>query len=170
MEASVALEIELKFLVDNDGWKNSAIRCVRIRDGLVTNSSDAHKVRVRVTDDVATVALKSQRNGQIVRHEYEYAIPLSDAEEMLCTLCDGNVLEKVRHFVSHAGDTWLVDSYRGLLDGVVLAEIELSDVDQTFMLPDWIGAEVTGDPKYSKINMVAARQGTMRHAVRGDRL
>jgi CYTH domain-containing protein len=72
-------------------------------------------------------------------------------------MCDGNVLDKVRHFILHTSNTWHVDVYEGLLEGVVLAEIELTDVDQTFTLPDWIGAEVTGDPRYRKINMVAAR-------------
>ena len=72
-------------------------------------------------------------------------------------MCDGNVLNKVRHFVSQAGNTWQVDVYEGLLDGVVLAEIELRGTDQNLILPDWIGAEVTADPRYRKINMVAAR-------------
>jgi adenylate cyclase len=71
-------------------------------------------------------------------------------------MCEGNVLDKARHFVSHGGNTWQVDVYEGLLDGVVLAEIELTDADQKLTLPDWIGAEVTADPRYRKINMVAA--------------
>ena len=75
---------------------------------------------------------------------------------MLRIMCDGNILDKVRHFVSHAGNTWQVDVYEGLLDGVVLADIELTDADQKLILPDWIGAEVTADPTYRKINMVAA--------------
>src|SRR5262249_52374324 len=77
-------------------------------------------------------------------------------EEMLRIMCEGNVLEKVRHFVSHAANTWQVDVYEGLLAGVVLAEIELRDADQKLTLPDWIGAEGTADPRYRKINMVAA--------------
>jgi adenylate cyclase len=68
----------------------------------------------------------------------------------------GNVLDKVRHFVLHSGKTWQVDVYEGLLDGVELAEIELTEADQKLTLPDWIGAEVTADPRYRKINMVAA--------------
>ena len=164
MEASVALEIERKFLVANDGWKNSIARRVRIRDGLIANNN-GQKARVRIADDVATIALKSRRRGLIVRDEFEYAIPLSDAEEILRIMCDGNVLYKIRHFVLHTSNTWQVDVYKGLLDGVVLAEIELTDVDQTLILPDWIGAEVTSDPRYRKINMVAAHL-----AATGDRL
>ena len=149
----MALEIERKFLVANDGWKNSVVRSVRIRDGLIANNK-GHKARVRIANDVATIALKSRRSG-LARTEFEYIIPHSDAEEMLL-MCEGNVLDKVRHFVSHAGNTWQVDVYEGLLDGVVLAEIELTEADQKLTLPDWIGAEVTADPRYRKINMVAA--------------
>src|SRR5262249_43772492 len=87
-------------------------------------NNKGHKARVRIANDVATIALKSRRRGS-VRTEFEYVIPYSDAEEMLRTMCDGNVLDKVRHFVSHEGNNWHVDVYEGLLDGVVLAEIEL---------------------------------------------
>ena len=73
------------------------------------------------------------------------------------TMCDGNVLGKVRHFVPHAGNNWYVDVYERLLNGVVLAEIELTDAGQEFARPDWIGAEVTSDPRYRKINMIADR-------------
>jgi adenylate cyclase len=151
----MTLEIERKFLVANDGWKNCVVRSVRIRDGLIANNK-GQKARVRIANDIATIALKSRRRG-LVRDEFEYAIPYSDAEEMLRIMCDDNVVDKVRHFVSHAGNTWQIDVYEGLLDGVVLAEIELTDADQKVILPDWIGAEVSADPRYRKVNMVAAR-------------
>jgi adenylate cyclase len=134
----MTLEIERKFLVANHGWKNSVIRSVRIRDGLIANNK-GNKARVRIANDVATIALKSRRRG-LVRTEFEYGIPYSDAEEMLRIMCDENVLDKVRHFVSCAGAIWQVDVYEGLLDGVALAEIELRDEDQKLALPDWIGA------------------------------
>jgi CYTH domain-containing protein len=151
----MALEIERKFLVANDGWKNSVARRVRIRDGLIANNK-GQKARVRIADDAATIALKGRKRG-LVRNEFEYAIPFSDAEEMLYLMCDGNVLDKIRHFIPHGSDTWQVDVYEGLLNGVVLAEIELADANQKLTLPDWIGADVTADPRYRKINMVAAR-------------
>jgi adenylate cyclase len=94
----MAQEIERKFLVANHDWKNSVIRSIRIRDGLIANNK-GNKARVRIANDVATIALKSSRRG-LVRTEFEYVIPYSDAEEMLRTMCDGNVLDKVRHFVS----------------------------------------------------------------------
>ena len=150
----MAQEIERKFLVANHNWKNSVIQGIRIRDGLIANNK-GNKARVRIANDVATIALKSRRSG-LARTEFEYVIPYSDAEEMLRIMCEGNVLDKTRHFVSHAGNTWHVDVYEGLLDGVVLAEIELTEADQKLTLPDWIGVEVTADPRYRKINMVAA--------------
>ena len=150
------LEIERKFLVANDGWKGSVARHVRIRDGLIANNK-GHKARVRIADDVATIALKSRKRG-IVRIEFEYAIPYSDAEEMLRTMCDGNVLDKVRHLVPYGSNIWQVDVYEGLLEGIVVAEIELTNVDQQLTIPDWIGAEVSADPRYKKINMVATRR------------
>jgi len=115
---------------------------------------------VRIANGVATIAIKSRRRGP-ARTEFEYAIPYSDAEEMLRTMCGGNVLDKVRHFVSDAGNTWQIDVYEGLLEGVVLAEIELTDADQKLTLPDWIGEEVTADPTYRKVNMV---RGALRQA------
>ena len=72
-------------------------------------------------------------------------------------MCSGYVLDKVRHFVSYASNTWQIDVYEGLLEGVVLAEIELTDADEKLTLPDWIGEEVTADPTYRKINMAASR-------------
>jgi adenylate cyclase len=158
----MTVEIERKFLVANDGWRNSVVRSVRIRDGLIANNK-GHKARVRIANNIATIALKSRRSGP-ARTEFEYAIPYSDADEMLRTMCDGNVLDKVRHFVSHAGNTWQVDVYEGLLDGVVLAEIELAEADQKLLLPDWIGAEVTTDPRYRKINMVEDRVANQKSA------
>jgi len=118
----MTLEIERKFLVANHGWKNSVIRSVRIRDGLIANNK-GNKARVRIANDVATIALKSRRRG-LVGTEFEYAIPYSDAEEMLGIMCDENVLDKVRHFVSCAGAIWQVDVYEGLLDGVALADMK----------------------------------------------
>src|SRR5262245_44509598 len=144
----MSLEIERRFLVANEGWKTAVIRSVRIRDGLIPNNK-GQNARVRIARDVATLAVKSRSRGR-ARTESEYAIPYSDAEDMLRTMCDGNVLDKVRHFVSHEGINWHVDVYEGLLDGVVLAEIELADAGQQFALPDWIGAEVTPDPRCRK--------------------
>src|SRR5262245_36743614 len=108
----MSLEIEHKFLVANDGWKTAVVRSVRIRDELIANNK-CNKARVRIANDVATIALKSRRRGP-VRTEFEYTIPYSDAEEILRTMCDGNVLDKIRHFVTHEGNNWHIDVNQGL--------------------------------------------------------
>jgi len=149
------LEIERKFLLANDGWKNGVTRRICIRDGLIA-SNNGNKARVRISDSNATITLKSRRRGPS-RTEFEYSIPYSDAEEMLRTMCDGQVLDKVRHLIIHAGAVWHVDVYECILHGVVLAEVELQRADQKFDVPGWVGEEVTRDPRYRKINMLTQR-------------
>ena len=145
------IEIERKFLVANDEWRQSAVRSVSIRDGLIATYKD-RKVRVRIAGDIATVAIKGPRIG-VVRPEFEYEIPIVDAEKMLSTMCQDDTLEKQRFFVEDAGATWHVDVYDGILQGVVIAEIELKQESQELILPRWIGKEVTGNSFYKKINM-----------------
>ena len=147
------VEIERKFLVANDEWRQSAVRSVNIRDGLIA-VSNGRKVRVRIAGDIATIVIKGPRIG-IVRPEFEYEISIADAERMLTTLCHDDHLEKQRFFVEDAGATWQVDVYGGLLQGVTIAEIELKQESEELILPRWIGKEVTGDPFYKKINMRA---------------
>ena len=148
-----SVEIERKFLVVHDEWKQSAVRSVSIRDGLIAVYND-RKVRVRISGAIATIAIKGPRTG-IVRPEFEYEIPITDAERMLSTLCQDDTLEKQRFFVEHAGAKWYIDVYGGLLQGAVIAEIELKQESQEPILPGWIGKEVTGDPFHKKINMRA---------------
>jgi CYTH domain-containing protein len=126
---------------------------VSIRDGLIALYKD-RKVRVRISVDIATIAIKGPRIG-IERPEFEYEIPMGDAERMLSTICQDDTLEKQRFFVENAGATWQVDVYGGVLQGVVIAEIELKQESQELILPRWIGKEVTGDSFYKKINMRA---------------
>ncbi|MCS3731509.1 CYTH domain-containing protein [Bradyrhizobium betae] len=151
-------EIERKFLLAHDGWKSSVVKCARIRDGLVA-FTNGRKARVRVIKDQATIALKGAREG-VGRSEFEYAIPTSDAEEILRTMCDDRVIEKVRNYVPYAGLTWEIDVYDGILNGVVIAEVELDREDRVLELPGWVGREITGDLRYSKFNMEkAAKRG-----------
>ena len=153
------LEIERKYLVKHDGWKSHCVRSVRIRDGLLA-SYNGCKVRVRISDSSATLAVKGPEVG-ISRSEFEYAIPLLDAEEML-RLCGERHLEKIRYFVPNAGSTWEINAYAGILSGVVIAEIELESENQLFEFPDWVGKEVTHDPKYQKFNLVTQRDLILR--------
>ena len=160
-------EIERKFLVANDGWKQSVVGSVRIRDGLIAVYL-GRKARVRILGDQATIALKGQRSG-LGRSEFEYAIPISDAEEMLRTMCDDRVLEKIRYYIPHAGLTWEIDVYDGILKGVVIAEVELDRDDRLLELPDWVGKEVTGNLRYSKFNMEKAAKRRKRLRLRQDK-
>jgi adenylate cyclase len=162
------VEIERKFLVANDEWRLSAVRSVSIRDGLIAAYA-GRKVRVRISEDIATVAIKGPRTG-IVRPEFEYEIPIADAEKMLSTVCGDQTLEKQRFFVEDTGATWHVDVYGGILQGVVIAEIELEQETHELILPPWIGKEVTGDSFYKKINMRdrAVKAHSQEHLVRPD--
>ena len=147
-------EIERKFLVAHDGWKSAVCKSARIRDGLVA-TTNGRKTRVRIIDERATIAIKGEHKG-LGRSEFEYSIPISDAEEILSTMCDDHILEKVRHYVSHGGLVWEIDVYEGLLKGITIAEVELDRPDRAVELPDWIGNEITGDLRYSKTGMEKA--------------
>jgi adenylate cyclase len=110
-------------------------------------------------EDHATIALKGVHRDA-GGAEFEYTIPISDAEEILRTMCDDRVLEKVRNYVPYSGLTWEIDVYGGILNGVVIAEVELDREDRALELPDWAGREITGDLRYSKFNMEkAAKRG-----------
>jgi CYTH domain-containing protein len=151
MATPVFIEIERKFLVADGSWRAHVVRHERLRDGLIYHSAE-RKVRVRIRDDSATLTIKAKREG-IRDVEFEYAIPVSDAREMLASHCGDLVLDKTRHYVPHAGLVWHVDVYEGSLDGVVLAEVELPDENTGLALAEWVGAEVTGRPEYKKINL-----------------
>lgn len=104
-------------------------------------------MRVRLSDESAWLTLKSGGAG-IVRDEFEYEISRNDAQDMLDRLCVGPMIEKTRYRVSHGGKTWDVDVFAGRVEGLVLAEIELRAPDEPFDLPDWVGEEVTDDPRF----------------------
>jgi adenylate cyclase len=122
-------EVERKFLVANDGWKAGVVRSVFLRDGLIA-SSNGNKVIIRIAEETATVTIKGPRKT-MKRAEFEYAIPMSDAEAILTHMCQGHILEKRRHFVEHSDVTWEIDVYEGSLRGIVIAEIELRHESQT---------------------------------------
>ncbi|MDS9470051.1 CYTH domain-containing protein [Paracoccus sp. MBLB3053] len=152
----MAREIERKFLVATDGWKDMVLYSQELRDGLIL-ANDGRKLRVRIQDDRALLTVKGARDG-IVRDEFEYPIPMSDAQEMLDKLCGDELVEKTRHHVKAGDMVWTVDVYRGLLAGIIIAEIELPEVDHDFPIPSWVGREVTGLQEYRKVNLAAARR------------
>jgi len=151
----MALEIERKFLVRDESWRAHCAHRHQIRDGLIA-IADGRKVRVRICDRRATLAVKARTEG-LANAEFEYEIPLADAEELLAHHCLRGALAKTRYVVPHGPHTWHVDVYEGVLKGVVLAEVELPSETAALTLPPWIGREVTGNPNYKKINMVNTR-------------
>jgi adenylate cyclase len=148
------VEIERKFLVRNDTWRDQVTRSERLLDGLVAGD-DGLKVRVRCYAHRTTLCVKSARKG-IAREEFEYEIPADHAAAIFAH-CAGRILEKTRYYVRGITGTWEVDVYHGLLDGIVIAEIELPSVSSVVDLPDWVGEEITGNPRYSKTAMLTER-------------
>ncbi len=142
----MGIEIEHKFLVRDDRWRQQVERSARLRQGYLT--SDARcSVRVRVAGDQGFLNIKSGTLG-IQRSEYEYAIPLAEAEEILDTLCEKPLLEKTRHFVRHDKHVWEIDEFAGDNAGLIVAEVELSRPDEPFARPDWLGEDVSHDIRY----------------------
>lgn len=158
-DSTVALEIERKFLVVNDRWREHVSAKQELKDGFLSRDGDK-KVRVRSFGDRATLAVKSRAAG-MRRDEFEYEIPVADAEAML-GLCGEMVVEKTRHIVPWLGHNWEVDVYHGVLEGIVIAEIELTSESAVFERPSWVGAEVTNDSRYKKINLLNERLALQR--------
>jgi len=146
------VEIERKFLVINDRWHAGASAGTFYRQAYL--SFDRRRaVRIRVVGERGYLSVKSQEEGQITRLEFDYEIPLKDAEEMIEKLCDRPPVDKVRYRVHEAGMTWEIDVFRGANEGLVVAEIELESEDQHFNLPDWAGEEVTHDERYLNVSL-----------------
>ena len=139
------VEIERKFLVESDDWRPLSRSSQRFCQGYLARGPGP-TVRVRRAGPRAFVTVKG--DGQIARPEFEYEIPVKDAEAMLADLCHRPLVEKTRHEVWHAGLLWHVDEFAGGNEGLVLAEVELAAVDQRVELPAWAGREVTDDPGY----------------------
>jgi CYTH domain-containing protein len=140
----MAKEIERKFLVRGDHWRDSVSERLILRQGYIASMAD-RSVRIRLTNDTkATLTIKIGK--AMTRDEFEYEIPVDDAEELLETAI---VIEKTRHKVQFKGFTWEVDVFRGAHRGLVIAEVEMDDESDNPELPDWIGREVTGEYRYS---------------------
>ncbi|MES2760351.1 MAG: CYTH domain-containing protein [Pseudomonadota bacterium] len=140
----MGVEIERKFVLSGDGWRALG-EPLLLRQGYLS-SDPARVVRVRVEGERAFMTVKGKSVGA-TRGEWEYPIPLADANELLA-LCEQPIVEKYRRRIDFAGHTWEVDEFLGANQGLVVAEIELDSEDQQFDKPDWIGAEVTDDPRY----------------------
>jgi hypothetical protein len=144
------LEIERKYLMKSMDWKSEVIQSVtNIKQAYLFENQD-YSVRIRVRSDQAFLTIKMGRG--VTRNEFEYLIPVRDAEEMIekaALLC----LEKDRYVLNHKGSDWEIDVFKGKYEGLVLAEIELRDEHDEIDLPSWIGEEVTNDPAYLNVNL-----------------
>lgn len=143
------LEIERKYLVSGSGWKEHASAPVRLCQKYVPLGAELKGViRIRIAGETAFLTLKTPQKD-CVRGEYEYEIPVKEAEELMSQFCPGGAVDKLRYRVEHKGKIWEVDEFLGCYSGLILAEIELERADESFSVPEWIGTEVSGDFHYS---------------------
>jgi adenylate cyclase len=147
----MAIEIEHKFLLANEDWRGFVQKSIKYKQGYLS-SQPTSSIRVRISDRQAWLNIKSATIGT-QRLEFEYEIPLPDAEEIINTLCGKPVIEKIRHFVTHDHNIWEIDEFEGDNQGLIVAEIELAEVGQKFTKPDWLGAEVTHDLRFYNNNL-----------------
>lgn len=148
----MAIEIERKFLVVGEQWRTQWTREVVMRQGYIIGGKRA-SVRVRIAGDKAFLNIKSA-TLTITRKEYELEMPMQDADEILSNLCDGPLIEKKRFYVPHHGHIWEIDEFDGDNKGLIVAEIELQHVQESFDKPDWLGNEVSDDPRYYNVCLV----------------
>jgi adenylate cyclase len=148
----MAQEIERKFLVTNGQWRDQVRKQEYYRQGYLNDAMQC-SIRVRVANDKAFLNIKSATLG-IQRTEYEYAIPITDANEILDNFSLGPIIEKTRYFVDIGKHTWEIDVFEGDNEGLVVAEIELADEHESFDKPDWVGEEVSDDPRYYNVCLV----------------
>jgi CYTH domain-containing protein len=145
------VEIERKFLVTGDGWRGQG-EGVTLQQGYLSLDPE-RSVRLRVAGDRAWLTIKGGSRG-LARSEYEYEIPAEHAREMLATLCPNSPIEKTRYRVDYHGLTWEVDEFFGDNAGLIMAEVELQSADQAVDLPDWVGEDVSADPRYYNASLV----------------
>jgi adenylate cyclase len=155
----MAIEIERKFLINSELLRQSgdlvAAKRYHIRQAYLSqgghSSVPANTVRVRIVEEKAFLTIKGPSTG-ITRAEFEYTIPVTDAEQLL-TLCTGLVISKTRYLLPLAGHLWEVDEFHGAHQGLWLAEIELTDEQDTFSKPQWLGQEVSQDHRYHNASL-----------------
>lgn len=143
-------EIERKFLVNGDGWRGR-VEGVLFRQGYIARTQD-RTVRVRVAGDEGTLTVKYRGEG-IARSEFEYAIPLEEAQALLDGLAPGEIIEKKRFTFEEHGSVWEVDEFMGANAGLIVAEIELASEEQSFVRPDWLGDEVSKVSRYLNVEL-----------------
>ena len=150
----MAKEIERKFLVLNEDFKQTAIRVHHIEQGYLKQNHPT--VRIRIKDDEAFITIKGKSTPDgLTRDEWEYPIPRHEAQEMM-NLCSTPPLRKERYIVPNSGHIWEVDVFHDRHEGLIIAEVELTDEQEEIELPQWIGREVTGDIRYYNANLAGS--------------
>ena len=155
----MGIEIERKFLVTGDAWRDATHEVVPMAQGYLNDMGAMDRgeqkasVRVRIQGDKAYLNLKSRELGH-TRQEFDYPIPVDDARALLA-LCVGGLIDKRRHLVRHGGHLWEVDEFLGDNAGLVVAEIELDHAEEAFARPGWLGEEVTDDPRYYNLALAS---------------
>jgi adenylate cyclase len=147
----MATEIERKFLVTSNLWKDSVERQQEFRQGYLANNESC-SVRIRISGEEARLNIKSSTLG-LSRSEYDYLIPTVEGDELLQQLCGKPLIEKTRHYVPHDHHIWEVDVFKGDNAGLVVAEIELNAKNEKFEIPAWAGREVTDDVRYYTVSL-----------------
>lgn len=146
------IEIERKFLLKNDTWKSEADNGTQFVQGYLVGSKKS-SVRIRIEGDNAFINIKSA-TLDITRKEYQYEIPVSEARELLKTLCEPPLIDKTRYIVNKGSHKWEIDVFAGDNDGLIVAEIELNHENEQFDKPDWIGKEVSEQQRYYNVCLV----------------
>ena len=150
----MAIEIERKFLVKSDAWRKGVVSRTLMKQGYL--GGGASTVRVRQTDTAAFLTIKGKANG-IARTEFEYEIPVADAQTMLSDMTVGSIVEKIRYIVpAENGLVWEIDEYLNANAPLFTAEIELPDADTAFELPDWLGEDVSENKNYTNRSLSKA--------------
>ncbi|MGB1039676.1 MAG: CYTH domain-containing protein [Flavobacteriales bacterium] len=147
----MATEIERKYLLKNDSWKQEVSSKNKIIQGYLSSKPE-RTVRIRITNNRGFVTIKSKNIGSL-RKEFEYEIPIEDAEELIL-LCEKPIIQKTRYIVEHSSYSWEIDIFEGENQGLEVAEIELSQENEEFSIPNWIGQEVTNESKYYNSQLI----------------
>lgn len=148
----MASEIERKFLLKDDSWRQQIHYSIQQIQGYL-GSSQSCSIRIRISGDSANLNIKSATLG-ISRQEYDYAIPMEEAREILAHLCVKPLIEKTRHIVRVGSHIWEIDEFAGDNVGLIVAEVELDSTDESFEKPAWAGEDVSDDPRYYNVCLV----------------
>lgn len=143
------IEIERKFLVKNNDWKKNSLSTHKIIQGYICTKPEKC-VRVRILDNFAYLTIKGKG---IKHHEFEYSIPLEDAKSLIENFCKNCTVQKTRHIVKELGKTWEIDVFENIHKGLIIAEVELNEVNEKIEHPHWLGCEVTGKRGYYNSNL-----------------